>query len=202
VRVRDAGGRGADEGARGRREPRAVQVRRGLRRLLQGAVPRPRRLLAPRRHGHRHRRVPRRGLRGRPHALRPQRRRVRPPRRGRRRRPAARPGRDQRRVPQVIRSTLNMHAVAVHTFIFTASFNAVLCTTRTTNGRGQSWSTGSVGAGGEGELHASMRRLPLLETRTLWTLSKRKRFYSTAAFFLAGPQWYHRSSRSSRRQKG
>uniref|UniRef100_A0A453P5V9 Expansin-like CBD domain-containing protein n=1 Tax=Aegilops tauschii subsp. strangulata TaxID=200361 RepID=A0A453P5V9_AEGTS len=100
VRVRDAGGRGADEGPRGRGEPGAVQGRRGLRRLLQGQVPRPGHLLAPRRHRHRHRRVPRRLLLPGPHALRPQRRRLRQAGRRRPRRAAAQPRRDLRRVPQ------------------------------------------------------------------------------------------------------
>jgi hypothetical protein len=101
VRVRDAGGRGADEGAGGVGEPRAVQGRRGLRRLLQGQVPGPRRVLAPCRHGGRHGRVPRRALRVRPHPLRPQRRRVQQDGRRRGRRPAARPGPAVRRVQEV-----------------------------------------------------------------------------------------------------
>lgn len=101
MRLRDAGGCGADEGAGGVGEPRAVQGRRGLRRLLQGQVPGPRRVLAPGRHGGRHGRVPRRAVRVRPHPLRPQRRRVQQDGRRRGRRPAARPGPAVRRVQEV-----------------------------------------------------------------------------------------------------
>ncbi|XP_040255390.1 expansin-B6 isoform X3 [Aegilops tauschii subsp. strangulata] len=101
VRVRDAGGRGADEGAGGVGEPGAVQGWRGVRRLLQGPVPRPRHLLAPRRHRHRHRRVPRRRpLRRRQHALRPQRRRLQQDGRRRRRGAPARPWAAQGDLPK------------------------------------------------------------------------------------------------------